>query len=569
NSAGVPGASDEVWDFGDAAPDGAGSAGYGSLQVHNHDAGQTILAYNAWGNPGVAGDAGIGNRGSHAAVVAGAPALTGPIVLSVDPPIYGVVDPNVTRLTIDFSEAITSASALDSANYQLISPGANGTFEDGGGDDVVIPLTVEFDGATHVELVIDGGASPLPDGDYQLTIDGDGSIEDPDGNPLHSNTGPGGGDNFVHRFSIGAVNDQLSPDWTFANNVDQYEIRNLYVLVREAPGLAITEPFERVIVQRDENNQGQVEIAGRFDTTATHVEVRAIPVEGFGGTATDWVLLDDTIENFEFRGLVTLDAGWYRVEVRGFDGATELNTDFVDEIGVGDIYVTAGQSNSANHGDTLLTPDDPRVSAFNGTSWIFGADPQPIATGTLGSPWPELGDLLAAHYDVPIGFYNVGWGGTKVSQWQPEANDKYPRLRDAVTTLGENGFRAVLWHQGESDFNLMPDVSLYTGLLEHVIEQSRIDAGFDVPWGVARVSYVPPNVNPDLIAAQDAVIANDLLVFAGPNTDELVGSPWRDNGGAGIHFSEEGLLEHARLWSESIFTYFDLLNVRRVSVSAD
>jgi len=59
NAAKVPNASAQVWDFGDeSAPE---AAGYGSMQVHNHDARQTLFALNHW-NEGSRADVGIGNQ---------------------------------------------------------------------------------------------------------------------------------------------------------------------------------------------------------------------------------------------------------------------------------------------------------------------------------------------------------------------------------------------------------------------------------------------------------------------------------------------------------------------------
>ncbi|RKX44290.1 MAG: hypothetical protein DRP64_06795, partial [Verrucomicrobia bacterium] len=62
NSSGIPNASDDVYDFGDQNSSNAGF-GYGSFQVHNHGAAETIFAYNGWGQ-GEVGDVGIGNRAS-------------------------------------------------------------------------------------------------------------------------------------------------------------------------------------------------------------------------------------------------------------------------------------------------------------------------------------------------------------------------------------------------------------------------------------------------------------------------------------------------------------------------
>ena len=59
NSANVPNASGEVWDFGDEPGDPVD--GYGSMQVHNHDARQTLFALNHW-REGSHADVGIGNQ---------------------------------------------------------------------------------------------------------------------------------------------------------------------------------------------------------------------------------------------------------------------------------------------------------------------------------------------------------------------------------------------------------------------------------------------------------------------------------------------------------------------------
>ena len=59
NSAKVPNASSQVYDFGDDP--GEPGDGYGSMQIHNHDAKQTILAFNHW-TVGEKADVGIGNQ---------------------------------------------------------------------------------------------------------------------------------------------------------------------------------------------------------------------------------------------------------------------------------------------------------------------------------------------------------------------------------------------------------------------------------------------------------------------------------------------------------------------------
>ncbi len=59
NSAKVPNASSDSYDFGDEPVNPP--EGYGSMQVHNHDARQTLFAINHWSD-GARADIGIGNQ---------------------------------------------------------------------------------------------------------------------------------------------------------------------------------------------------------------------------------------------------------------------------------------------------------------------------------------------------------------------------------------------------------------------------------------------------------------------------------------------------------------------------
>ncbi|MAE65994.1 MAG: hypothetical protein CMJ18_17115 [Phycisphaeraceae bacterium] len=127
--------------------------------------------------------------------------LVGPGVTDVDPP-SGPTEAVVTELTVDFSETLDAISAADPANYQLLRAGPDDQFSGGAGDDVTIALTPVFDGDRQVVLQIDPAFAPLDPDQYRLTLDGDGSILDLDGNPLNSTTGPGGGSDTVHDFEV-------------------------------------------------------------------------------------------------------------------------------------------------------------------------------------------------------------------------------------------------------------------------------------------------------------------------------------------------------------------------------
>jgi len=319
--------------------------------------------------------------------------------------------------------------------------------------------------------------------------------------------------------------------------------------------LTLMQPTERAVFQRSRENRAAVPVEGTFTGTAGRIEARAVAMGGSRGPKTNWEVVDAAPAAGGFAGhLMAPAGGWYRIEVRALDGDKEVGQVSVERVGVGEVFITAGQSNAANWGKPRQTAQDDRVSAANVETgrWQACADPQPGADGGGGSPWPAMGDLLAQRRDVPIGIISTGVGATSVAQWQPDG--LYGRIRSALKFVGKNGARAILWHQGESDNVSGTTAEGYARLLANIIKQSWVDAGREVPWGVALAAWHPagrPGKQAAVIAGQRAVIQNVRGVFAGPDTDEMQakGAFYRCDG---VHFNERGLREHGRRWAEAI-----------------
>ena len=321
-------------------------------------------------------------------------------------------------------------------------------------------------------------------------------------------------------------------------------------------GLALSQPTGRTVLQRGAANTADVTVAGTYGGAPTRIEARAVPRAGFSGTATGWQIIDAAPSGGTFSSSLTgVGGGWYDVEVKAFDGAAELAAAATERVGVGEVFVMAGQSNSANYGSPTQSADDDRVSMatnYAATAWQHADDPQPLATGSGGSPWPQLGDLIAAEHDVPVGLVSVGVGGTRVDQWVPGTSYYNDRLKAVIQALGADGFRAVLWHQGESDSLAATSSATYAARLESIIAQSRIDAGFAVPWGVALASYHPNSSaanEAQVFAGQQLVIAADPLVFEGALTDDFHTNGWLSDS---VHFDQTGLDTHAARWLAQI-----------------
>ena len=132
-----------------------------------------------------------------------------------------------------------------------------------------------------------------------------------------------------------------------------------------------------------------------------------------------------------------------------------------------------------------------------------------IGEGGMAAGVPET------RFNVPVGLIACGIGATSVREWLPSGatfpnpptiesrvekrpdgswaskGAAYAMFVARMKQAGPRGFRAVLWHQGESDAN-QKDPSrtlpgrLYRAYLERIIRDSRRDIGWEAPWFVAQ-----------------------------------------------------------------------------------
>ena len=358
--------------------------------------------------------------------------------------------------------------------------------------------------------------------------------------------------------------------------------------LEKAVKLVIVSPLDFQVFQRQSSTNGTIPVEVFFDvpgreplTNCDKLAVRLITRSGPSESTNNWQLLPFDNRVRRSRGSLQAPAGaWHRLEIR-LGGPTNIVAQAtVEHVGVGEIFIVGGQSNSANHGEQRQRPRSPLVVAYGNGRWQPANDPQPDASGKGGSFLPAFGDALTGRLKVPIGFVSIGVGATSVREWLPKGDsmaappttgantvvlesnllastgELFERIVEAERLLGSNGFRAFLWHQGESDAHQAPDRSIspeqYRKYLKRVIESSRIAAGWRVPWFVAQVSYRDPVVgdSPELRAAQEALVT-DGVALAGPNTDEL-GPEFREKGGHGIHFNAQGLRKHGELWAKKV-----------------
>jgi hypothetical protein len=325
-----------------------------------------------------------------------------------------------------------------------------------------------------------------------------------------------------------------------------------------ASDLILDTPRDYQVFQRRTKLQGNMTIRGRMPMAYDRLEMRTLGKSLQGLLPDQWREIPLAEKKRLFEASIPMPAGgWYKLEVRAIKDGKVVGQTVVDHVGVGEVFIGAGQSNSTNSGKERTQQKSGMVSSFNGNTWQLADDPQlGIQDNSIGgSCWPAFGDAMFEAYQVPIGIASTGHAGASVNQWAPESEVcRWTSTR--MRQLGPYGFRAVLWHQGESDVGMTTDD--YVRKMTALIRETQKVSGWEVPWFVAQVSYQNPNKtsSPNPRAAQKKLWDMG-IAFEGPDTDTLTGDNRDNSGKGGMHFSPKGLRAHGQLWARKVTLYMD------------
>ncbi len=343
--------------------------------------------------------------------------------------------------------------------------------------------------------------------------------------------------------------------------------------------LTLTSPTSHQVIQRNSFDprhahehhvggpalgEGDMPIQGEWPQELASVkaddvacEAKLQRLEGAFGRDLDWTACRLKRDGTRWSASLRAPAGgWYKLDVRLRHGDNTAVAGSVQPIGVGEVFVIAGQSYAEGTNDERLRVEDKlgRVVAFDvikGT-WQVAHDPIPNKADG-GSIWPPMGDLLVPTARVPIGFVNVAVGGTASRQWMP-GEKLYEDLKAAGLKVGR--FRAVLWQQGESDVIENISTEIYVERLTKIRSELAKAWGFEPAWLAAKSTLHPTVYNyPD--REQRIRDAIDQLwqtpgFRPGPDTDILAGE---NRGGPTTrrHFSGLGQRRAALLWFNAVW----------------
>ena len=335
--------------------------------------------------------------------------------------------------------------------------------------------------------------------------------------------------------------------------------RRLVIFLFLLPALGnaqITMPTSRIVFQRGNDNRASVPIQGNCPTSANSIQVKANAVGV--GSSIDWTTIGTTADGV-FMGNISLQGGWYSLQVRALANGSQVGSWSIDRVGVGEVFAIAGQSNilGSPYARNLSATDD-RVSTVNyrgypdgnitegdlPTSFINATNNSPIGPENNMLFWGDLGDKLVARLGVPVMFLGGAYGGTSSKNWRDAAvegtenmdtqggrltkNSPYRALGIALSYyVKRTGIRSIIWHQGESDPNTSQGE--YVSNVSQLIDKTRSQTGMNrLSWMICRATYLQGHTNPAVIAAQNQLADAGNNCFAGPATDFMSGSQaWR------------------------------------------
>jgi hypothetical protein len=337
-------------------------------------------------------------------------------------------------------------------------------------------------------------------------------------------------------------------------------------------------PKDKSVTQRDNFNFGSVRINLQNLKSFKTIELKV--KEKQRGWKQDFVF--EAMEgSTSLDSVVLLKGGWYSFvfEFHSING--DILTEEVSHVGVGEVFLVAGQSNAQLEGPA---PKDDRVVAalFDGgregrpdfislnttehQRWVW---PSPPGTSFLGS----LGDSLVKRLDVPVLFFNAAAGGTSTGDWWTSAVYNEPPYFYVDLMLHkftfDLGLRGVLWMQGESNsvyqsYNATPEI--YRDEVYYIVQKMRDTLDFQqFGWVISLTSWnkagadpeagIDPNpweLRKETRDGQLLLVESDPHIFLGPDTDILEGLANSTLRSDGTHFTREGFALAGVLWNRAL-----------------
>ncbi len=266
-------------------------------------------------------------------------------------------------------------------------------------------------------------------------------------------------------------------------------------------GVRITAGIKNWQIFQQIDGYAEISFSGHCDFSDDHngdVYARVVD-ENTQSTIVSWTKAEMG-ENYKYR--LTFPkvpaGGLYRIETTFSENDCyfdwTIRGDMIYHIGVGDLYVIAGQSNSAGYGKTPAT-DMPELGIHlyrNCEEWDLAVHPMNDSTNTRHpinaeggnpghSPYLAFAKKVRYRMHYPIGLIQTSLGGSSIYSWDSNGqNNLYTNMIDVIdrATNGRRKVKGILWYQGCSDACL-PNCDEYFERFKIFTESARCDTGND------------------------------------------------------------------------------------------
>jgi len=326
--------------------------------------------------------------------------------------------------------------------------------------------------------------------------------------------------------------------------------------------LTILSPNSYQIFQRDGSLEAAIPIDGLYAGSPTGIEYRLTPV--ITGTPGPWTNLGATIAAGQWSGtLPSMSTKQCAIDVRQTNDTSI--TAAISYVGIGEMFVDAGQSNMAG----AFTNDQTYSHAtWKAGNWRRGRDSahreliDPSGTSNGGSVRPLLATLLMAHLDCPVGFVSTAESGTGLvsSHWDADlvgnVANRAKLCVNACRTARINGARGVLWLQGENDAITDKTRDEYRTELKKLATYLKSNIGGNPPLIAAQIAHRANNPDAtDAAAAQLIRLATSDCWDDG--TDDVLFGPVSFDVTDQLHPTTNGMAQTMRdRWYAAILQHF-------------
>jgi hypothetical protein len=278
------------------------------------------------------------------------------------------------------------------------------------------------------------------------------------------------------------------------------------------PNLAITSgPSDFRIYQQDRAGRADIELAGTWHGAegcrSVRILVRLRSEEDSSPVppAVDWTPVarmargawGHVIRGVPAGGLYLLET---LMQWKRSDGtAAQQVRRSVRHLGVGDVWVIAGQSNAEGSGrGVALDGPEPGVHVLRPGNPELGEGPRwdlavhPLSEGSGTSPYLRFAKVLRRELGYPIGLIQTASGGSALIQWHPEEDPGAVFWHRMLRCVGAAGgrVRGMAWYQGCHDATVpaKPHWALrYGERFARFVELAREQLG-DFPVLVAQIN---------------------------------------------------------------------------------